>query len=94
MEKDMKEKQKSVEREAFTPTGDSHLRRSVTLSLNREETLSDQSLKTPSNNPDVDLQSCMTGRDLMVSIVNMSNEPLIPFGKSIIKKEKRRWTLT
>ncbi len=90
----MKEKQKSVEREAFTPTGDSHLRRSVTLSLNREETLSDQSLKTPSNNPDVDLQSCMTGRDLMVSIVNMSNEPLIPFGKSIIKKEKRRWTLT
>ena len=94
MEKDMKEKQKSVERDAFTPTGDSHLRRSVTLSLNREETLSDQSLKTPSNNPDVDLQSCMTGRDLMVSIVNMSNEPLIPFGKSIIKKEKRRWTLT
>ena len=90
----MKEKQKSVEREAFTPTGDSHLRRSVTLTLNREETLSDQSLKTPSNNPDVDLQSCMTGRDLMVSIVNMSNEPLIPFGKSIIKKEKRRWTLT
>jgi len=90
----MKEKQKSVEREAFTPTGDSHLRRSVTLSLNREETLSEQSLKTPSNNPDVDLQSCMTGRDLMVSIVNMSNEPLIPFGKSIIKKEKRRWTLT
>ena len=90
----MKEKQKSVEREAFTPTGDSHLRRSVTLSLNREETLSDQSLKTPSNNPDVDLQSCMTGRDLMVSIVNMSNEPLIPFGKSIVKKEKRRWTLT
>ena len=90
----MKEKQKSVEREAFTPTGDSHLRRSVTLSLNREETLSDQSLKTPSKNPDVDLQSCMTGRDLMVSIVNMSNEPLIPFGKSIIKKEKRRWTLT
>ncbi len=94
MEKDMKEKQKSVERDAFTPTGDSHLRRSVTLSLNREETLSDQSLKTPSNNPDVDLQSCMTGRDLMVSIVNMSNEPLIPFGKSIVKKEKRRWTLT
>ena len=64
------------------------------LRLIREETLSDQSLKTPSNNPDVDLQSCMTGRDLMVSIVNMSNEPLIPFGKSIIKKEKRRWTLT
>jgi hypothetical protein len=30
----------------------------------------------------------------MVSIVNMSNEPLIPFGKSIIEKEKRRWTLT
>ena len=90
MEKDTKEKQKSVERDTFTPTGDSHLRRSVTLSLNREETISEQSLKTPSNNPDVDLQPCMTGRDLMVSIVNMSNEPLIPFGKSIIKKETQK----
>ena len=47
MEKDMKEKQKSVERDAFTPTGDSHLRRSVTLSLNREETLSDQIMRPP-----------------------------------------------
>jgi hypothetical protein len=47
MEKDMKEKQKSVERDAFTPTGDSHLRRSVTLSLNREETLSDQIIRPP-----------------------------------------------
>jgi hypothetical protein len=28
----------------------------VTLSLNREETLSEQGSKTPSNNPDVDLQ--------------------------------------
>ena len=47
MEKDMKEKQKSVERDTFTPTGDSHLRRSVTLSLNREETLSDQIIRPP-----------------------------------------------
>ena len=77
MEKDMKEKQKSVEREAFTPTGDSHLRRSVTLSLNREETLSEQSLKTTSNNPHVDLQSGMTGRDLRVPVINMRGQPLI-----------------
>ena len=47
MEKDVKEKQKSVERDAFTPTGDSHLRRSVTLSLNREKTLSDQIIRPP-----------------------------------------------
>ena len=33
------------------PTDAPQVRSSVTLSLNREETLSEQSLKTPSNNP-------------------------------------------
>jgi hypothetical protein len=28
-------------------------------------------LKTPSNNPDVDLQSGMTGQDLRVPVINM-----------------------
>ena len=80
MVKNMKEKQKSVEREAFTPTGDSHLRRSVTLSLNREETLSEQSLKTPSNNPHVDLLSPVGGHkaDMPVFILNDDGKPLIP----------------
>ena len=86
----MKEKQKSVEREAFTPTGDSHLRRSVTLSLNREETLSEQTLKTPSNNPEVDIQSGMTGGDLRAPVLNMRNEPLMPTAPGKARKLLRQ----
>ncbi|MHB8371943.1 MAG: hypothetical protein ACYDBI_04420, partial [Thermoplasmataceae archaeon] len=67
----MKEKQKLVRRNTYTPTDAPQVRSSVALSLNREKTLSEQSLKTPSNNPDVDLQSGMTGRDLRVPVINM-----------------------
>ena len=74
----MKEKQKLVGRNTYTPTDAPQVRSSVTLSLNREETLSEQSLKTPSNNPDVDLQSGMTGRDLRVPVINMRGQPLMP----------------
>ncbi len=56
MEKNMREKQKLVGRNTRTPMDAPQVRSSVTLSLNREETLSEQSLKTPSNNPDVDPQ--------------------------------------
>ncbi len=56
MEKNMREKQKLVGRDTCTPAYDSQVRKSVTLSLNREEALSEQSLKTPSNNPHVDLR--------------------------------------
>ncbi|MHB8360151.1 MAG: hypothetical protein ACYDCP_11765 [Thermoplasmataceae archaeon] len=52
----MREKQKLVGRDTCTPAYDSQVRKSVTLSLNREEALSEQSLKTPSNNPHVDLR--------------------------------------
>ena len=51
MEKNMREKQKLVGRNTYTPMDAPQVRSSVTLSLNREETLSEQSLKTPSNNP-------------------------------------------
>ncbi len=78
MEKNMREKQKLVGRNTCTPMDAPQVRSSVTLSLNREETLSEQSLKTPSNNPHVDLQSGMTGRDLRVPVINMRNEPLMP----------------
>ncbi len=57
MEKNMKEKQKLDRRNTYTPTDAPQVRSSVALSLNREETLSEQSLKTPSNNPDVGNQS-------------------------------------
>ena len=44
--KNMREKQKLVGRNTCTPTDAPQVRSSVTLSLNREETLSEQSLKT------------------------------------------------
>ncbi|MHB1493707.1 MAG: hypothetical protein ACYCP1_08605 [Thermoplasmataceae archaeon] len=74
----MKEKQKLDRRNTYTPTDAPQVRSSATLSLNREETLSEQTLKTPSNNPDVDIQSGMTGGDLRAPVLNMRNEPLMP----------------
>ena len=63
MEKNMKEKQKLDRRNIFTPTDPPQVRgncnsshNGIMKSLNREETLSEPSLKTPSNNPDVDAQ--------------------------------------
>ena len=56
MEKNMREKQKLVGRDTCTPTDAPQVRSSVILSLNREETLSEQSLKPPSNIPHVDLR--------------------------------------
>ena len=90
MEKYMKERQKLDRRDTCTPEYDPQVRNSVTLSLNREETLSDQSLKPPSNNPHVDLQSGMTGWDLKVPVINMRNEPLITCVKSIIEKGEEK----
>ncbi len=90
MEKNMREKQKLVRRDTYTPADAPQVRSSVTLSLNREETLSEQSLKTPSNNPHVDLQSGMTGWDLKVPVINMRNEPLITCVKSIIEKGEEK----
>ncbi|MHB1806058.1 MAG: RNA-guided endonuclease IscB [Thermoplasmataceae archaeon] len=90
----MKEKQKLDRRDTYTPTDAPQVRSSVTLSLNREETLSEQSLKTPSNNPDVDLQSGMTGRDLRVPVINMRGQPLMPTtpgkARKLLKQNKAR----
>ena len=90
MEKNMREKQKLVGRNTCTPMDAPQVRSSVTLSLNREETLSDQSLRTPSNNPHAELQSGMTGRDLKAPVINMRNEPLITCVKSIIEKGEEK----
>ena len=79
----MREKQKLVEGNTCTPAYDPQVRSSVTLPLKRRETVCDQSLKTPSNNPHADLQSGMTGRDLKAPVINMRNEPLITCVKSI-----------
>ena len=90
MEKNMKEKQKLVGRNTCTPAYDPQVRKSVTLPLKRRETACDQSLKTHTNNPHVDLQSGMTGRNLRVSVINMRNEPLITCVKSIIEKGEEK----
>ena len=73
----MREGQRLGRRDTCTPAYDPQVRSSVTLSLNREETLSDQSLRTPSNNPHAELQSGMTGRDLRVPVINMRGQPIV-----------------
>ncbi|MHB1708019.1 MAG: RNA-guided endonuclease IscB [Thermoplasmataceae archaeon] len=89
----MKEKQKLVGRDTCTPADAPQVRSSVDLSLNREETLSEQILKTPSNNPDVDLPG-MRGRDLRVPVINMRNEPLMPTtpgkARKLLKENKAK----
>ena len=78
MEKNMKERQKLDRRDTYTPADAPQVRCNCDHALNREETLSVHGLKTPSNNPDVDIQSGMTGQDLRVPVINMRNEPLMP----------------
>ena len=90
MEKNMKEKQRLDRRNTYTPAYDPQVRKSVTLPLKRRETACDQSLKTHTNNPHVDLQSGMSGWDLRVPVINMRNEPLITCVKSIIEKGEEK----
>ncbi|MHB8561087.1 MAG: hypothetical protein ACYDAP_07995 [Thermoplasmataceae archaeon] len=86
----MREKQKLDRRNTCTPAYVPQVRKSVTITLKRRETVCDQSLKTPSNNPHADLQPGMTGRDLKAPVINMRNEPLITCVKSIIKKGEEK----
>ena len=102
--KNIENKQKLGGRNTCTPMDAPHIRcncdplqNGVLKSLNREGTLSVPGLKTPSNNPGVDIQSGMTGRDLRVHVINMRNEPLIiaTSGKGmIIKKEEKKMALS
>ncbi len=85
----MKEKQKLGKRNTYTPTGAPQACGSCDHALNREKTLSVSGLKTSSNNPDVDLQSGMTVRDLRVPVLNMRNQPLMPTTPGSITKMNR-----
>ncbi|EQB68447.1 MAG: HNH endonuclease [Ferroplasma sp. Type II] len=90
----MKEKQKLDWRNTYTPTDAPQVRGNCDHALNREETLSVHGLKTPSNNPNVDLQSGMAGQDLRVPVINMRNEPLMPTtpgkARTLLKSGKAR----
>ena len=73
----MKEKQKLDRRNTYTPADAPQVRSNCGHALNNPETDSVHDLKTPSNNPDVDLP-CMRGRVLRVPVMNRRNEPLMP----------------
>ena len=94
MVKNMKEKQKLDRRNTYTPTDAPQVRGNCDHALNREESLSVHGLKTPSNNPNVDLQSCMAGQDLRVPVINMRNEPLMPTtpgkARKLLKEKKAK----
>jgi len=72
------QQQKLEQRNTFTPTGASQACCSVVDDLNRDENLSDISLKTCSNHLDVNLQSGMTEQNLRVPVLNMRGKPLMP----------------
>ena len=72
------EMQKLGMRNTCTPLSASQAQSSVVMSLNREETLSEHSLKTFSNSLDVNLQSGKTEQDLRVPVLNMRGELLMP----------------
>ena len=69
----MRERQKLDGKNICTPVNASLALRFLDMYLNREETLGVHGLKTPSNNPDVDIQPGMTGKDLGASVINMHN---------------------
>jgi len=70
--------QKLGKRNTCTPFGASQAKSSVAMSLNREETLGEHSLKTFSNNLDVNQQSGKTGQNLRVPVLNMRGKPMMP----------------
>jgi len=76
----MKNTQQQLDgRNTYTPLDASQVQSPVTVSLNREETLSEHSLKTPSNNPDVkQLQHTGGLKDNIVYVINKNGKPLMP----------------
>jgi len=82
--------QKLDRRNTYIPVSASQADSSMTLSLNREETLGEQSLKTLSNNPEVNQPQCKEGQNLRVSvkvyILNLRGKPLMPCSPREAKK--------
>ena len=61
-------------RDTYTPTDASQVCSSVAVSLNREETLSVDSLKTLPNNLGENHRSGKSGQDLRVPVLNMRDK--------------------
>ena len=85
--------QKLSKRKTYTPSMDApQVPGSVVLSLNKEETLSEQDSKTFDNNSDVDTQSGMTEQNLRVFVLNMRGKPLMPTtprkARHLLKQQK------
>jgi len=74
----VKQQQQLRTRNTYTPLDASQVHCSVVMSLNKEETLSEHSLKTVLNNLYVNQQSGKTGQDLRVPVLNMQGNPLMP----------------
>ena len=88
--------QKLDRRNTYIPVSASQVYSSMALPLNREETLGEQSLKTLSNNPEVNQPQCKEGQNLRVSvkvyILNLRGKPLMPCSprkaKKLLKEQK------
>lgn len=82
-------------RNTYTPTDASQVRGNCDLQLNKEETLSVASLKTSSNNLEVNLSQRHTGKlNVMVYVRSIDGKPLMPCkpakAKKLLKSGKAR----
>lgn len=86
--------QKLGKRNTCTPTDASQVCSSVVVSLNKEETLSVDSLKTLPNSLKENLHSGKSGQDLRVPVLNMRKEPLMPTtprnARKLLKQNKAK----
>lgn len=78
--------QKLKQRNTSTPTSASQARGNCDLQLNKEETLSVASLKTCSNNPDVNLSQHTAKLKVIVYVISIKGEPLMPCSPAKCKK--------
>lgn len=70
--------QKLEKRNTYIPTSTPHACSSMTMSLNRDESLSKHSLKTFSNNLEVGQHRQTDGHKVKVFVINKNGEPLMP----------------
>lgn len=82
----MKKQKLKQRRKTNTPTSASQARGNCDLQLNKEETLSVASLKTCSNNPEVNQHQHTGGRKVIVYVLSIDGKPLMPCTPSKARK--------